>query len=194
VIGSGSLSFELVRALTERLPVMITPRWVSVATQPIAIEDLVAYLLAALDLEVDASDHQVFEIGGTDQVCYRDIMREYARQRHLRRLMLSVPVLTPRLSSLWRGLVTPVYARVGRKLIASMRHPTVVRDTSALDTFAIRPQFDCATAPTEGEFGLKGAASTIFQHHFRLKGTPLSSSHVGGGQAEIRNWRSGSGG
>jgi uncharacterized protein YbjT (DUF2867 family) len=74
VIGSGSLSFELVRALTERIPVMITPRWVSVSTQPIALEDLLAYLLAALDLE--AGDHQVFEIGGTDQVCYRDIMRE----------------------------------------------------------------------------------------------------------------------
>lgn len=139
VIGSGSISFELVRALTERIPVMITPRWVSVATQPIAIEDLVAYLLAALDLEVDQSDHQVFEIGGADQVCYRDIMREYARQRRLRRLLLSVPVLTPRLSSLWLGLVTPVYARVGRKLIDSIRHPTVVRDPRALNTFAIRP-------------------------------------------------------
>ena len=137
VIGSGSLSFELVRALTERIPIMITPRWVSVATQPIAIEDLVAYLLAALDLR--EGDHQIFEIGGADQASYRDIMREYARQRRLRRLMLSVPVLTPRLSSLWLGLVTPVYARVGRKLIDSIQHPTVVRDSIALDTFAIRP-------------------------------------------------------
>jgi uncharacterized protein YbjT (DUF2867 family) len=137
VIGSGSLSFELVRALTERIPIMITPRWVSVATQPIAIEDLLAYLLAALELE--AGDHQIFEIGGTDQVCYRDIMREYARQRRLRRLMISVPVLTPRLSSLWLGLVTPLYARIGRKLIDSIQHPTVVRDKTALDTFAIRP-------------------------------------------------------
>ncbi len=137
VIGSGSLSFELVRALTERIPVMIMPRWVSVATQPIAIEDLVAYLLAALEL--DETGHQVFEIGGADQVCYRDIMREYANQRRLPRLMLSVPVLTPGLSSLWLGLVTPVYARIGRKLIDSIRHPTVVRDSRALDTFAIRP-------------------------------------------------------
>ncbi len=137
VIGSGSLSFELVRALTERLPVMITPRWVSVDTQPIAIEDLLAYLLAALDLPLRES--QIFEIGGTDQVCYRDIMREYARQRNLRRFMLSVPVLTPRLSSLWLGFVTPVYARIGRQLIDSIRHPTVVRDPTALETFAIRP-------------------------------------------------------
>ena len=137
VIGSGSLSFELVRDLVERVPVMITPRWVLVTTQPIAIEDLVAYLLAALDLPV--AENQVFEIGGADQIGYRDIMREYARQRGLRRLMLPVPVLTPRLSSLWLGLVTPVYARVGRQLIDSIRHPTVVRDTTALKTFSIRP-------------------------------------------------------
>lgn len=137
VIGSGSLSFELVRALVERVPVMITPRWVLVATQPIAIEDLVAYLLAALDLPI--ADSRIYEIGGADQVGYRDIMREYARQRGLRRLMIAVPVLTPRLSSLWLGLVTPVYARVGRRLIDSIRHPTVVRDTTALQTFAIRP-------------------------------------------------------
>jgi uncharacterized protein YbjT (DUF2867 family) len=137
VIGSDSLSFELVRALVERLPVMITPRWVLVATQPIAIEDLIAYLLAGLDLPV--ADSRMYEIGGTDQVCYRNIMREYASQRGLRRLMLPVPVLTPRLSSLWLGLVTPVYACIGRQLIDSIRHPTVVRDTTALQTFSIRP-------------------------------------------------------
>jgi uncharacterized protein YbjT (DUF2867 family) len=137
VIGSGSLSFELVRALVERVPIMITPRWVLAPTQPIAIEVLVAYLLAALDLPV--AESQVYEIGGADQVGYRDIMREYARQRGLRRLILSVPVLTPRLSSLWLGFVTPVYARVGRQLIDSIRHPTVVQDTTALKTFSIRP-------------------------------------------------------
>lgn len=137
VIGSGSLSFELVRALVERVPVMVTPRWVLVATQPIAIEDLVAYLLGALDLPIE--DSRIYEVGGKDQVGYRDIMREYARQRGLRRLMLPVPVLTPRLSSLWLGFVTPVYARIGRQLIDSIRHPTVVRNTTALQTFAIRP-------------------------------------------------------
>jgi uncharacterized protein YbjT (DUF2867 family) len=137
VIGSGSLSFELVRALVERLPVMITPRWVTVEAQPIAIEDLVAYLLAALDLPI--TDSRIYEIGGADQVCYGDIMREYAHQRGLRRLMLPVPVLTPGLSSLWLGLVTPVYARIGRQLIDSICHPTVVRDTTAQQTFAICP-------------------------------------------------------
>jgi uncharacterized protein YbjT (DUF2867 family) len=138
VIGSGSLSFEMIRALTERLPIMITPRWVSTPAQPIAITDLIQYLLAALDTTVEG-DH-IFEIGGADQVSYGDIMREYARQRGLRRVMIPVPVLTPRLSSLWLGLVTPLYARVGRKLIDSMRHPTVVHDESALRLCSIQPK------------------------------------------------------
>jgi uncharacterized protein YbjT (DUF2867 family) len=137
VIGSGSLSFEIIRALVERLPVMITPHWVSVPTQPIAIEDIIAYLCAGLELP--GQDSHIFEIGGADQMCYGDIMREYARQRGLRRLMLPVPILTPRLSSLWLGLVTPVYARIGRTLIDSIRHPTVVQDSTALQVFAIRP-------------------------------------------------------
>ena len=137
VIGSGSLSFEMVRALVERLPVMIAPRWVSVLSQPIAVSDLLSYLVAAIDLEV--SESRVFEIGGADQVSYGDLMREYARQRGLRRLIIPVPVLTPRLSSLWLGLVTPLYARVGRKLIDSICYPTVVRDQTASATFAIAP-------------------------------------------------------
>ncbi len=138
VIGSGSLSFEIIRALVERLPVMICPAWVSIAAQPIGIEDLVSYLVEALDLP--ESGRRIIEIGGADQVSYEDIMREYARQRNLRRLMISVPVLTPRLSSLWLGLVTPVYARIGRKLIDSIRNPTVVRDPSALQLFSVRPK------------------------------------------------------
>ncbi|MGZ8529605.1 MAG: SDR family oxidoreductase [Candidatus Binatia bacterium] len=138
VIGSGSLSFEIIRALVERLPVMICPAWVSIAAQPIGIEDLVSYLVEALDLPEQG--RRVIEIGGADQVSYEDIMREYARQRNLRRLMISVPVLTPRLSSLWLGLVTPVYARIGRKLIDSIRNPTVVRDPSALQLFSVRPK------------------------------------------------------
>ncbi len=136
VIGSGSLSFELIRALVERLPVMICPHWVSTPTQPIGIDDLIAYLAAAADME---SEERVFEIGGRDVSSYGDIMREYARQRGLRRHLISVPLLTPRLSSLWLALVTPVYARVGKPLIEGMRNPTVVRDNSALTRFAIRP-------------------------------------------------------
>jgi uncharacterized protein YbjT (DUF2867 family) len=137
VIGSGSLSFELIRALVERLPVMICPRWVSTLAQPIGIEDILAYLAAALHLPDGAS--RTFEIGGADQASYGDVMREYARQRELKRVMISVPLLTPHLSSLWLGLVTPVYARVGRELIGGLKNPSVVSDPAALVAFPIRP-------------------------------------------------------
>jgi uncharacterized protein YbjT (DUF2867 family) len=138
VIGSGSLSFEIIRALVQRLPVMICPRWVSVKAQPIAIEDVVEYLVQALDLPLEGS--HVFEIGGADQVSYGDIMREYARHCGLHRTMIPIPILTPRLSSLWLGLVTPVYARVGRKLIDSLRNPTLVKNSQALEAFGVRPR------------------------------------------------------
>jgi uncharacterized protein YbjT (DUF2867 family) len=138
VIGSGSLSFELIRALVERLPVMICPKWVRVLAQPIAIEDLISYLVAALDLP-DQESH-IFEIGGPDQVSYGEIMQEYARQRGLRRWMIPVPVLTPYLSSLWLGLVTPVYARIGRKLVESLKNPTLISNNLARRTFAIEPR------------------------------------------------------
>ena len=137
VIGSGSLSFELIRALVERLPIMICPRWVSTLAQPIGIDDVLAYLAAALDLT--GNDSRTFEIGGADQASYGDVMREYARQRGLKRVMISVPLLTPRLSSLWLGLVTPVYARVGRELIAGLKNRSVVTDPAALAIFPIRP-------------------------------------------------------
>ena len=136
VIGAGSLSFEMIRALVERLPVMIAPRWVSIEAQPIAVGDLLAYLLSALDLP---PANRVFEIGGADRVSYGGLMEEYARQRGLKRLVIPVPVLTPRLSSLWLGLVTPLYVRVGRTLVDSIRHPTVVRDGAAAREFPIRP-------------------------------------------------------
>src|SRR5271166_2669846 len=138
VIGSGSLSFEMIRALVQRLPVMICPKWVSVKAQPIAVEDVIAYLLHVLELPAGTS--AIYEIGGADQVSYGDIMREYARQCGLHRWMISVPVLTPRLSSLWLGLVTPVYARVGRKLVDSLRNPTLVTNPSALSVFPIQPR------------------------------------------------------
>lgn len=137
VLGSGSLSFELIRALVERLPVMLCPRWVRTTAQPIAIEDVLAYLLAAVELP--AGEDGIFEIGGADRVSYADIMNEYARQRGLRRWMVHVPLLTPRLSSLWLGLTTPVYARVGRKLIESVENETTVHDERALRVFAITP-------------------------------------------------------
>lgn len=137
IIGSGSLSFEMIRALAERLPVMITPRWVANHAQPIAITDVLQYLLAAAELRVDGNP--IFEIGGRDVVSYEDLLDEYSRQRGLRRVKIRVPVLTPGLSSLWLGLVTPLYARVGRKLIDSIYFPTVVRDPAARRAFTIEP-------------------------------------------------------
>ena len=138
IIGSGSLSFEMIRALVERLPVMVTPRWVRTLAQPIAVEDVIDYLVAALD--APAGPSHVLEIGGADRASYGDIMAEYARQRGLRRVMIAVPVLSPRLSSLWLALVTPLYARVGRKLVESLRNETTVSDTMAFGMFGIRPR------------------------------------------------------
>jgi uncharacterized protein YbjT (DUF2867 family) len=138
VIGSGSLSFEMVRALCEHLPVMVTPRWVSVLAQPIAIQDLIEYLVQALDVAIDEST--IVEIGGADRLSYAALMREYMRQRGLRRVMIPVPLLTPWLSSLWLGLVTPLYARVGRKLIESMKHPTIVENDLASRLFRVQPR------------------------------------------------------
>lgn len=142
IIGAGSLSFEMVRALTERLPIMITPKWVSQWAQPIAIDDVIRYLVMAL--EKDFQSNSVFEIGGETQISYGGLMKEYARQRGLKRFMIPVPFLTPRLSSLWLGLITPLYARVGRKLVDSLMYETVVRDNSAIRFFGFTPR-----GPTE---------------------------------------------
>jgi uncharacterized protein YbjT (DUF2867 family) len=158
IVGAGSFSFDLVRTLVERLPVMICPAWLATPTQPIAIADVVAYLAAAVDLP--PGPPRIFEIGGPDKVSYGAIMREYARQRGLRRLMIPVPVLTPRLSSLWLKLVTPRYSKVGRKLIDGLKNPTVVTNDAAAREFAIRPR-DLPTAVREaseqedGEFAGK---------------------------------------
>jgi len=117
---------------------MITPRWVSAKAQPIGIEDVLDYLLDAIEVELDAS--RVFEIGGPDVVAYLDIMREYSKHQGLRRLMIPIPLLTPYLSSLWLGLITPLYARVGRKLIDSIRSDTLVLDDSASKAFLCKPR------------------------------------------------------
>lgn len=137
VIGSGSASFEMIRALVERLPMMITPRWVNTVAQPIAIEDVIEYLVAAARLP--ASGHRTFEIGGRDVTSYVGIMKEYARQRGLRRWIVRVPFLSLSLSSRWLTLITPVYAAIGRCLIESVRNPSVVRNPAALAAFDVQP-------------------------------------------------------
>jgi len=137
VIGTGSLSFDLVKSLTDRLPVMLCPRWLPTRTQPIAVDDVLAYLVAAKDLP--SGESRIFEIGSKDVTTYGDMIREYARQTGLRRWLISVPVLTPYLSSLWLALVTPASFEVGRHLIEGLKNPTVVRNTRALEVFPIRP-------------------------------------------------------
>ncbi|HEX5567951.1 MAG TPA: SDR family oxidoreductase [Streptomyces sp.] len=127
VIGSGSASFEILRYLTERLPVMVAPRWVRTRVQPIAVRDVLRLLVGCTRLP-----HQVnraFDIGGPDVLTYRDMMRRYAAVAGLpRRIVLTVPVLTPRLSSYWIGLVTPVPGAIARPLAESLRHEVVCRE------------------------------------------------------------------
>lgn len=137
VIGAGSLSYQLMKSLTDRLPVMICPRWLTTATQPISVDDVLAYLLAARELPAGVG--RTFEIGGPDVLSYADLIREYARQTGLRRWLIFVPVLTPYLSGLWLALVTPAKFEVGRHLIEGLKNPTVVRDTTALDVFPVCP-------------------------------------------------------
>ena len=135
VVGAGSLSFEMIRALVERLPLLVCPRWVATLTQPIAVDDVLTYLEEAVDLPDGGS--RLFEIGGPEIVSYGDMMREYARLRGLRRWLL--PLLTPHLSGLWLALVTPAQARIGRALVEGLKNSTVVRSTAARETFHIVP-------------------------------------------------------
>jgi uncharacterized protein YbjT (DUF2867 family)/uncharacterized protein YndB with AHSA1/START domain len=138
IVGSGSLSFEMVRYLTERVPVMICPQWVYTRIQPIAVRNVLDYLVAAL--ETPESVGRTIEIGGADVVTYGEMMTTYARVRGLRRLMVPVPVLTPHLSSYWVHLVTPVPKVIAQPLIEGLRNEVVVRDDSARRMFpAIEP-------------------------------------------------------
>lgn len=133
IVGSGSLSFEMIRYLTERLPVMICPRWVFTRIQPIAIEDVIDYLIESL--RIPESSGRIIEIGGADVITYGDMMTGYAKERHLTRFLLPVPVLTPRLSSYWVHWMTPIPAWIARPLIEGLRNEVIVRDNSAREIF-----------------------------------------------------------
>jgi hypothetical protein len=132
IIGSGSASFEMLRYLVEVLPVMVTPKWVDTRCQPIAVRDVLRYLVAVLS--TDAAAGRVLEIGGPDVLTYREMMAVYAEEAGLRaRVVIPVPVLTPRLSSLWVGLVTPLPRSLARPLVASLVNEVVVRDDAILE-------------------------------------------------------------
>jgi uncharacterized protein YbjT (DUF2867 family) len=133
VVGAGSVSFEIVRYLVERLPAMICPSWVYTKTQPIAIDDLLEYLACAMS--VPESADEVIEIGGRDVVTYGDMIHGYAKARGLKRLLLPVPFLTPRLSSYWVHLVTPIPASIGRPLVEGLRNEVIIRNPNAREIF-----------------------------------------------------------
>ncbi len=135
IVGSGSLSFELIRYLTERVPVMICPKWVYTHTQPIGVREVLEYLATAL--AVPESTGRIIEIGGAEVVTYGEMMTIYAEVRGLKRWMVPVPVLTPRLSSLWVNLVTPIPASIARPLIEGLRNESVVHDPVAVHLFPL---------------------------------------------------------
>lgn len=137
IVGSGSLSFELVRYLTERIPVMICPKWVKTLAQPIAVRDVLRYLTDCL--QIPESKGRILEIGGADVVSYGDMMLIYARLRRLKRWLIDVPVLTPRLSSYWINLVTPIPATIARPLVQGLKNEVVCREHSARRLFEFTP-------------------------------------------------------
>ncbi len=126
ILGSGSASFEMLRYLTDRLPVMVTPRWVRNRVQPIAVRDVLRHLVAAASAGPDAAGW--WDIGGPDVLTYGELMQRYAQAAALRRrVVVPVPVLSPRLSSYWVNLVTPVPGRLARPLVESLRHEMVCK-------------------------------------------------------------------
>jgi uncharacterized protein YbjT (DUF2867 family) len=161
IVGSGSLSFEMVRYLTERIPIMICPQWVFTRIQPISIDDVLEYLLAVLVTPESAG--KVIEIGGADVLTYGEMMLGYARVRGLRRNLLAVPVLTPRLSSYWVHWMTPIPAAIARPLIEGLRNEVVVRSDEAGRIFPdIRP-LDYQTAVKRALANLEaGEVETIW--------------------------------
>ena len=156
IIGSGSASFEILRYLVERLPVMVTPRWVSTPCQPIAVRNVIGYLVGVLAVPETAGG--VFDIGGPDIFCYRDIMRIMAEELGLRRrLVIPVPVLTPRLSSYWIQLITPLSNTIASPLAEGLKNPVVCRDNRIA---SLIPQELLSVRAA-----IQGALSQVAEHH-----------------------------
>ena len=163
VLGSGSASFEMLRYLTERLPVMVTPRWVGSRIQPIAVRDVLRYLVGAARLPADVN--RTFDIGGPDVLTYRDMMSRYAMVAGLpKRRVVPVPVLTPRLSAHWVNVVTPVPKAIARPLIDSLVHEVVCREQDILEY---------VPDPPEGRIGYDRAVE-------------LALAKIGAGDVETR--------
>jgi uncharacterized protein YbjT (DUF2867 family) len=158
IVGHGGISWEMTRQLVENLPVMITPQWVWTRTQPIAVADVVRYLVGVL--EVPDAAGRAFDIGGPDVLAYVDMMRRVAAIQGRMLLILPVPLLSPQLSSLWLSLVTDVDAQTGRALIDSMTNEVVVRDDSIHRLVPFDPMdYDAAVLQALGERAKAGRAS-----------------------------------
>ncbi|MGD0980225.1 MAG: NAD(P)H-binding protein [Solirubrobacteraceae bacterium] len=143
IVGSGSTAFETILALVERLPIMICPRWVSVETQPVALADVLAALLGVCGNK--ATYDQTFDLGGPEVMTYRTMMERVARLRGKHPVLVEVPFLTPRLSSLWLYLVTPASVAVARPLVEGLRIPTIAHDDRIWDLLGVpRTTFDQA--------------------------------------------------
>jgi uncharacterized protein YbjT (DUF2867 family) len=143
IVGHGGISWEMTRQLVERLPAMITPRWVSTKTQPIAVDDVIRYLVGVLELT--EADGRTFDIGGPDVMAYIEMMRRVARIEGRRRFIIPVPLLSPSLSSHWLSLITDIDTQTGRSLVDSMTNEVVVRDDSIRALISFEPtDFDTA--------------------------------------------------
>lgn len=136
IIGAGGAPFEMLRYLAERLPVMVCPRWIDTRCQPIAVQNVIEYLIGCLKEPATASHD--FDIGGPDIITYRELMLIYARVRGLRRIIVSVPVLTPHLSSYWINLMTPVPAGVVMPLVEGLKNEVVCRENRIRDLIPLR--------------------------------------------------------
>ncbi len=172
IVGSGSLSFEMIRYLTERLPVMVTPRWVETRVQPIAVRDVLHYLAAALERPPEG--HAVVEIGGPDVLTYRGLMLGYARARGLRRTLVPVPVLSPRLSSYWVNLVTPIPGAIARPLIEGLTSEVVVRDPAPARAYGVEPMPYPRALEVALDRTRQGAVATLWSDSLSAvpRGTP----------------------
>ncbi|MBC8469085.1 MAG: SDR family oxidoreductase [Planctomycetes bacterium] len=160
IVGSGSISFEMIRYLAERVPTMICPRWVGTKVQPISIGDVISYLAASL--KNPESAEQIIEIGGTDVLTYGDMMKGYAHIRGLHRWLFHVPILTPRLSSYWVHWVTPISAAYARPLIEGLRNEVIVTNNKAFKLFS-------DIKPSGYERAVRKALSQLDPEYFNVK-------------------------
>ncbi len=185
IVGSGSLSFEMIHHLVNRLPMMICPQWVYTRTQPIAVGDILRYLVEALDKKQASA--KVIDVGGPDIMSYRDMMLGVADLLGLRRLIFPVPLLTPRLSSYWVNLVTPIQTHVARALIDSLRHETVCENNLAGEIFDFKPlSFKESARLALGQYAEGTVESTWTDASSHTKSLLIDSSHLRHDRRELK--------